>query len=80
MIRKVTIEQEVRVCDVCEEPKDNWSVSTRLPNCYICGRELCFNHTKRIGDLAFCPEHHKDIWDVIRKIKKQYDGGIKNEM
>ena len=71
--RKQTFEQDVKVCDVCPEPKQAYSIEYRLPNCYLCGLELCFEHTNRIGDLVFCPNHYKEIWKYIKGIKKSYE-------
>ncbi len=64
-------EREVKVCDVCPEPKDAFSLDTKMANCYACNKDLCIEHTKKIGDMYFCPEHHRLIWKFIKDLRKK---------
>lgn len=70
MLRKETRVIEGRVCDVCSEPKNIYSLDTKMDNCFICGIDLCIEHTNKFGDLRLCPECHRKIWNHIKSMKE----------
>jgi hypothetical protein len=70
MLRKETREVEGRVCDLCQEPKDIFSLDTKLDNCFTCGIDLCIEHTKKLGDLRLCSDCHQRIWNHIKSMKE----------
>lgn len=72
MIRKAKEVLDVKICDECPEPKQEWALSTTMPNCHICGKDLCPKHAYFFGKLVLCETHNAEIWKFIKEKKKQF--------
>ena len=68
MIIKRMIEIESKVCDSCNSI---WEKNTILPNCFICGKDLCFICKETMGNISLCSEHNKWVWSQIKDKKKE---------
>lgn len=69
MLRTETRTIEGKVCDVCPEPKEIYSMDTKIDNCFTCGKDLCIAHTEKLGDLRLCRDCYKHIWKHIKSMK-----------
>ena len=60
MIRERQITDKVVVCDDCKEPKQEYHIDA-LHNCYVCNKDLCTSHIRKLGNYIMCRKCHKSV-------------------